>query len=48
MKSISDIVENKEEIFGIFHKNPQKLALLQGLKVRYVAKNFNTVKLLIV
>lgn len=46
MKSISDIVENKEEIFGIFHKNPQKLALLPGLKVRHVAKNFNTVKLL--
>ncbi len=34
MKSVSDIVENKEEVFGIFHKNPQKLVLLPGLKVK--------------
>ena len=38
MKSISEIVENKEEVYGIFHKNPQKLTLLPGLLVKGLLK----------
>ena len=33
MKSISSIVEDKKEVFGIFHQDPQKLTMLPGLKV---------------
>lgn len=34
MKAVSEIVEDKEEMFGIFHKNPDKLTLIPGLEVR--------------
>ena len=42
MKSISSIVEDKKDVFGIFYKDPQKLTLLPGLKVsiRYKALPF--------
>ncbi len=33
VKSVSDIVPNTEEMFGIFCGNPQSVVLIPGLKV---------------
>ena len=33
MKAVSEIVEDKEEMFGIFYRNPDKLMLIPGLEV---------------
>jgi hypothetical protein len=33
VKAVSEIVENKEEMFGIFYKNPDKLMLIPGHEV---------------
>lgn len=32
IKDMSDIIDEKEEIFGIFSQHPQKLMILPGLK----------------
>lgn len=34
VESISDIIPNKAEMFGIFSSNPEKVMLLPGLEVR--------------
>ncbi len=44
MKSISDIVEEKEALFGIFQKEPQRLCLLPGLKVIKDIKVYNSLQ----
>lgn len=33
VKSMSDVVSDKEEMFGVFSRNPQKTMLIPGLKV---------------
>jgi hypothetical protein len=33
VKAVSEIVENKEEMLGIFYKNPDKLMLIPGHEV---------------
>lgn len=33
VKSMSDVVPDKEEMFGVFSRNPQKTMLIPGLKV---------------
>ena len=35
---VSEIVENKEEMLGIFYKNPEKLMLIPGHEVRVERK----------
>ena len=34
VKSVSDIIPDKEEMFGIFSTNPQKVMLIPGLEVQ--------------
>ncbi len=34
IKSVSDIIEDKEEMFGVFKSNPNKVTLIPGLEVR--------------
>lgn len=33
VKSMCDVIPDKEEMFGIFSRNPQKTMLIPGLKV---------------
>ncbi len=33
IKSVSDIIEDKEEMFGVFKSNPNKVTLIPGLEV---------------
>ena len=36
MKLMTELVEDKEAVFGIFHRNLERLALLPGLQARIV------------
>eukprot|EP00794_Sanderia_malayensis_P018376 gene18376-20227_t len=33
IKSMVDLIDNKEEVFGIFHRCPEKLMIMPGLEV---------------
>ena len=40
VKSMSDVIEDKKEMFGIFSSNPQKTMLIPGLKVLWAMYSY--------
>ena len=43
VKSVSEIIENKDEMFWLFKANPQKVMMLPGLQVLSVVITYNAV-----
>ncbi len=47
IKSVIDLVEDKNEMLGIFSKNPEKAALLPGLEVSTSHQGIKTLIILL-